>query len=132
MGDGSPPKDDRKVLVRGRDIITGLPQTAEITAAKIYEALHTPCKQILGAIREVLDKAPPELAGDILKKGIYIMGGGSLLYGIDRYLASELGLPVTLAKDPMMCAAMGVGHLAENVSLLPRIGRSTFMREEME
>ncbi|NLC32032.1 MAG: rod shape-determining protein [Clostridiales bacterium] len=131
-GTALPPKDDRKVLVRGRDIITGLPQTAEITAAKIYEALHTPCKQILGAIREVLDKAPPELAGDILKKGIYIMGGGSLLYGIDRYLASELGLPVTLAKDPMMCAAMGVGHLAENVSLLPRIGRSTFMREEME
>lgn len=131
-GTALPPKDDRKVLIRGRDIITGLPQTAEITATKIYEALHAPCKSILRAIRDVLDKAPPELAGDILKKGIYLMGGGSLLYGIDRYLASELGLPVTLAKDPMMCAAVGVGHLAENVNLLPRIGRSTFMRDETE
>ena len=131
-GTALPPKDERKVMVRGRDIITGLPQTAEITATKIYEALHAPCKQILAAIRAVLDTAPPELAGDILRKGIYLMGGGSLLYGLDRYLANELNLPVTLAKDPMMCAAQGVGNLAENASLLPRIGRSTFMRDETE
>lgn len=119
-------------MIRGRDIITGLPQTAEITSTKIYEALHAPCRQILKAICDVLDKAPPELAGDILRKGIFLMGGGSQLYGIDRYLASELGLPVTLAKDAMMCAAVGVGHLAENVNLLPRIGRSSFMRDENE
>ena len=131
-GTALPPKDERKVMVRGRDIITGLPQTAEITATKIYEALHAPCKQILAAIRAVLDTAPPELAGDILRKGIYLMGGGSLLYGLDRYLANELNLPVTLAKDPMLCAAQGVGNLAENASLLPRIGRSTFMRDETE
>lgn len=131
-GTALPVKDDRKVLIRGRDIITGLPQTAEVAAEKIYEALHAPCAGILKAIRDVLDMAPPELAGDILRKGIYLMGGGAQLYGVDRYLASELGLPVTLAKDAMLCAAVGVGHLAENASLLPRIGRSTFMRDENE
>jgi len=131
-GSALPLKEERKVMIRGRDIITGLPQTTEITSTKIYEALHAPCRQILKAICDVLDKAPPELAGDILRKGIFLMGGGSQLYGMDRYLASELGLPVTLAKDAMMCAAVGVGHLAENVNLLPRIGRSSFMRDENE
>lgn len=131
-GSALPIKEDRKVMIRGRDIITGLPQTAEITSTKIYEALSGPCKLILKAIREVLDKAPPELAGDIMRKGIFLMGGGSQLYGVDRYLASELGLPTMLAKDPMLCAAVGVGHLAENSNLLPRIGRSSFMREESE
>ena len=131
-GSALPMKEDRRVMIRGRDLITGLPQTAEMSASKIYEALHAPCRQILQAIRDVLDKAPPELAGDILRKGIYLMGGGSLLYGIDRYLANELGLPVLLAKDAMLCAAAGVGNLAENANLLHRIGRSTFMREENE
>ncbi len=131
-GSAVPVKEDRRVMIRGRDMITGLPQTAEVSVSKIYEALHAPCRQILQAIRDVLDKAPPELAGDILRKGIYLMGGGSQLYGIDRYLASELGLPVLLAKDAMLCAAVGVGNLAENANLLHRIGRSTFMREENE
>ncbi|NLZ89266.1 MAG: rod shape-determining protein [Clostridiales bacterium] len=131
-GSALPFKEERKVLIRGRDIITGLPQTAEITTTRIYEALQAPCRQILKAIRDVLDKAPPELAGDILRKGIYLMGGGAQLYGLDVFLATELGLPVTIAKDPMLCAAIGVGNLAENASLLPRIGRSAFMRDDIE
>ena len=131
-GSALPFKEERKVLIRGRDIITGLPQTAEITTTRIYEALQAPCRQILKAIRDVLDKSPPELAGDILRKGIYLMGGGAQLYGLDVFLATELGLPVTIAKDPMLCAAIGVGNLAENASLLPRIGRSAFMRDDIE
>ncbi len=129
-GSALPVKDERKVMIRGRDLITGLPQTAEITSAKIYEALQKPCLKILQAITSVLEKAPPELAGDVLRKGIYLMGGGAQLYGIEHFLASELGLPVVLAKDPMSCAAVGVGHLAENAELLPRIGRSNFMKDE--
>ncbi len=131
-GSALPLKEERKVLIRGRDIITGLPQTAEITSTRIYEALQAPCRKILKAIRDVLDKAPPELSGDILRKGIFLMGGGAKLSGFDRFLAFELGLPVTLAKDALMCAAVGVGHLAENAQLLPRIGRSAFMREDGE
>lgn len=131
-GSALPPREERKVLIRGRDIITGLPQTAEITSTKIYEALQTPCRKILKAIIEVLDKAPPELSGDILRKGIYLMGGGTMLTGFARFLAVELSLPVTLAKEAMMCTAMGVGHLADNAHLLSRIGRSAFMREDGE
>ncbi len=129
-GSALPVKEDRKVMIRGRDLITGLPQTAEITSAKIYEALKEPCGKILQAITSVLEKAPPELAGDVLRKGIYLMGGGSQLYGIEHYLAGELGLPVNLAKDPMICAVNGVGQLAEKPELLSRIGRSNFMKDE--
>lgn len=129
-GSALPVKEDRKVMIRGRDLITGLPQTAEITSSKIYDALQGPLNKILQAITSVLEKAPPELAGDVLRKGIYLMGGGSQLYGIEHYLASELGLPVILAKDPMICAVNGVGNLAENAELLNRIGRSNFMKDE--
>lgn len=129
-GSALPVKEDRKVMIRGRDLITGLPQTAEITSSKIYDALQGPLNKILQAITSVLEKAPPELAGDVLRKGIYLMGGGSQLYGIEHFLASELGLPVILAKDPLICAVNGVGNLAENAELLNRIGRSNFMKDE--
>ncbi len=129
-GSALPVKEERKVMVRGRDLITGLPQTAEISSLRIYEALHGPCLKILDTIREVLDKTPPELCGDILRKGIYLVGGGAQLYGLDRFLASELNLPVTLAKYPMLSAATGVGHMADNSDLLPKLTRSNFMRDE--
>ena len=131
-GSALPIKEERKIVIRGRDLITGLPQTAEITSLQLYEALQKPCRKILQAVTSVLEKAPPELAGDVLRKGIYLMGGGAQLYGMDHFLATELGIPVYLAKDPMNCAAMGVGHLAENAELLPRIGRSNFMKDEEE
>ena len=84
------------------------------------------------SIREVLDKTPPELCGDILRKGIYLVGGGAQLYGLDRFLASELNLPVTLAKDPMLSAAAGVGQMSDNSDLLPKLTRSNFMRDETD
>ena len=131
-GSALPVKEERKVVVRGRDSITGLPQTVEISSLRIYEALHGPCLKILDTIREVLDKTPPELCGDILRKGIYLVGGGAQLYGLDRFLASELNLPVTLARDPMLCAAVGVGHMSNNADLLPKLTRSNFMRDETD
>jgi rod shape-determining protein MreB len=129
-GSALPNKEERKVVVRGRDLITGLPQTAEISSNRFYEALHGPCLMILDTIREILDKTPPELCGDILRKGIYLVGGGAQLYSLDRFLASELNLPVTLARDPMLTAAVGVGNMAENAEILPRLTRSNFIRDE--
>jgi len=129
-GSALPISEERKVVVRGRDLITGLPQTAEISSNRFYEALHGPCLMILDAIREILDKTPPELCGDILRKGIYLVGGGAQLYGLDRFLAGELNLPVTLARDPMLSAAAGVGNMAENSEILPKLTRSNFMRDE--
>lgn len=129
-GAALPVAEERKVVVRGRDLITGLPQTAEISSNRFYEALRGPCLMILETIREVLDKTPPELCGDILRKGIYLMGGGAQLYGLDRFLASELGLPITLARDPMLTAAAGVGNMADNSEILHRLTRANFMRDE--
>jgi rod shape-determining protein MreB len=129
-GSALPGIEDRKVVVRGRDLITGLPQTAEIFSSRFYHALHGPCLKILDTIREILDKTPPELCSDILRKGIYLVGGGAQLYGFDRFLASELNLPVTLARDPMLTAVNGVGAMAERSDVLPKLTRSNFMRDE--
>lgn len=132
LGSALPLKEDRRVLVRGRDMITNLPQTVEISSAAVYEALKGICQAILGAIQHVLERTPPELAGDVMKSGIHLTGGASQLFGLDQYIASELDMPVLLARDPMGCAAMGVGHLADNIELLHRIGKSSFLREEGE
>lgn len=129
-GTALPSAEDRQVVVRGRDLITGLPQTAEISSSRFYQALHGPCLKILDTIREILDKTPPELCSDILRKGIYLVGGGAQLYGLDRFLASELSLPVTLARDPMLTAVTGVGTMAERSEVLSKLTRSTFMRDD--
>ena len=132
LGSALPLKEERRVLVRGRDMITNLPQTAEISSAAVYEALKGTCQAILGAIQNVLERTPPELAGDVMKSGIHLTGGASQLFGLDQFIASELDMPVLLARDPMGCAALGAGHLADNIELLHRIGKSSFLREEGE
>ena len=132
LGSALPMKEERRVLVRGRDLITNLPQTAEISSVQVYEALKSPCQAILAAIQYVLERTPPELAGDVMKSGIHLTGGGSQLFALDQYIASELDMPVLLARDPMSCAALGAGHLADNIELLHRIGKSSFLREEDE
>ncbi len=132
LGAALPLKEERRALVRGRDLITNLPQTAEISSAKVYEALQPTCQAILAAIQFVLERTPPELCGDIMRSGIHLTGGGAMLFGLDQYIASEMGIPVLLAKDPMSCAALGVGHLTENIEQLHRIGKSAFLRDETE
>ena len=132
LGSALPLKEERRVLVRGRDMITNLSQTAEISSSAVYEALKGTCQAILGAIQNVLERTPPELAGDVMKSGIHLTGGASQLFGLDQYIASELDMPVLLARDPMGCAALGAGHLADNIELLHRIGKSSFLREEGE
>ncbi|MBO2517063.1 MAG: rod shape-determining protein [Clostridiales bacterium] len=132
LGSALPLEDERRVTIRGRDLITNLPQTADLTSTSVYNALQDPCRAILAAIRFVLSNTPPELAGDILRSGIYLTGGGALLFGLDQYIASELDIPVRLAKDPALTAAQGVGQIAEHIEYLDRIGKSNFMREDLE
>ena len=132
LGAALPLKEERRVLVRGRDMITNLPQTAEITSTRVYEALKAPCQAILSAIQHVLERTPPDLAGDVMRSGIHLTGGGAQLFGLDQYIASELDMPVLMAREPMNCAVMGVGHLADNMEDLHKIGRSSFLREDGE
>ena len=128
LGSALPLKDDRRARIRGRDMVTNLPQTTEITSAQIYEAIREPCLAILGAIKWVLERTPPELAADIMHNGIYLTGGSALLYGMDQMIASELGIPVLLAKEPADCAVLGLGYLIENFELLEHMDRVSMLK----
>ncbi|NLO84329.1 MAG: rod shape-determining protein [Clostridiales bacterium] len=124
-----PLHDERRARIRGRDMVTNLPQTTEITSTQIYQAIREPCLAILGAIKWVLERTPPELAADVMHNGIYLTGGGALLYGLDQMIASELGIPVLLAKNATDCAALGLGNIIENFDLLQDLGKTTFLSQ---
>ena len=128
LGSALPLREERRARIRGRDMVTNLPQTTEITSTQIYQAIHEPCLAILDAIKWVLERTPPELAADVMHNGIYLTGGGSLLYGLDQMIASELGIPVLPAKEPMDCAALGLGNIIENYDLLQHLNRTSFLK----
>ncbi|GAB6273634.1 MAG: rod shape-determining protein [Peptococcaceae bacterium] len=95
--------------VRGRDLTSGLPKSVQVTRGQIYEAIKEPLAQVVSAVKDVLDRTPPELAADIVIKGIVMTGGSSLLRNIDTLLKVETKLPVYIAEDPISCVALGTG-----------------------
>ena len=101
-------------LVRGRDVAVGMPREVEITQRELVDALREPLGQVIHAVRQALEHAPPEIAADILDEGITMTGGGSLLPDIDLVLADETGLPVRVADSPLICVAMGAGKTLED------------------
>lgn len=110
-----------KYTVRGRDLLTGLPKTIEVSAEEIQEALQEPVMAIVEAVKSCLEKTPPELAADIMDRGIVMAGGGSLLRNLDQLIADETGMPVHIAEDPLSCVALGTGRVLENAEILRRI-----------
>ena len=98
-----------KTDVRGRDMVSGLPRSLEVSTEMILEATNEPLWIIIQGIRQVLEKTPPELAGDIYDKGIVVTGGGALLDGLSRVIAEQTGVPVYLADDPIASVALGTG-----------------------
>ncbi len=107
--------------VRGRDLVSGLPKTVEITSEEIYNALSEPVSNILEAITSTLEHTPPELAADIMDRGIVMAGGGSLLRGLDRLVSEQTGMPVHLADDPLLSVAYGTGRVLENIDVLRKV-----------
>jgi rod shape-determining protein MreB len=109
------PPDQKNVSmdVRGRDLVTGLPKTITVTSKECFIALEESVEAIIGAVKEVLERTPPELSADILNKGIVMTGGGSLVYGFDERLSRETNLPVYVAEDPISCVALGTGKLLD-------------------
>jgi rod shape-determining protein MreB len=95
--------------IRGRDLINGLPKTVKITSEEIREALSEPVGAIVEAVKAVLEKTPPELAADIIDRGVILTGGGALLRGLDRLLSEVTGVPAIVADDPLSCVALGTG-----------------------
>ncbi|MCS7093197.1 MAG: rod shape-determining protein [Patescibacteria group bacterium] len=106
----------RKIEIKGRDFYSGLPETFEVDEKIINEALAKPLKLILEGIREVLSQAPPELAADIVDKGIVLSGGSSLLTNIDRFFTHYLGLPAFVVEEPLLCVIRGIGLAIENLN----------------
>lgn len=107
--------------IRGRDLVLGLPKTIVVTSQQIEEALKEPVWQIIEAVKYTLEQTPPELASDIIERGIMMAGGGALLKNLDLLLAKETGMPVYVSEDALDCVVIGTGRAVENVELLKKI-----------
>jgi rod shape-determining protein MreB len=115
----------RTVEVKGRDLIDGIPKTVVIGDDEIREALREPIMTIVDAVRTALERTPPELAADIVDKGIVLTGGGALLKGLDLLLRQETNLPITVADDPLSCVALGTGKVLDELDLLKKVAIPT-------
>lgn len=114
------PDGQTKMEVRGRDGATGLPKTVEITPDEVTDAISDTLTKIVGAAKGVLEQIPPELASDIIDKGIVMSGGTALLRNLDRLMTENLGVPVSLAENPLLCVVLGTGLALENLDLYKR------------
>ena len=110
--------ESRTKEIRGRDLISGLPKTVEVNSKQVLSALSEPVSIIVEAIKYTLEKTPPELAADIMEAGIVLAGGGALLRGLDKLVASETGMPVHVADEPLNCVAVGTGAALEHIDSL--------------
>lgn len=121
IGSAFPEDEVRTMEVKGRDLVSGIPKTLEIDSKEIREALSEPINAILEAVRISLERTPPELAADIVDKGIVLAGGGALLRSMDVLLREETGLPVVIAEDPLSCVVLGSGKVLDELDLLKQV-----------
>lgn len=121
IGSAFPKAKEEKMMIRGRDLITGLPKNIEITSTEINEALKEPVNAIIDSIKFTLEKTPPELAADIMDRGIMLTGGGALLDGLDKLIKQETGMPVSIAENPLDCVALGTGKVLEEIETLKKV-----------
>ena len=120
VGAAMPLEAELLCQVRGRDQVTGLPKTITVTSTEITQAISEPISQILGAVKNVLERTPPELASDIIDQGIVLTGGGALLRRLDELIAQEAGVPCYPAPDPLRCVAIGAGLALDYLDLIKR------------
>lgn len=121
IGAAYPKPKEESVEVRGRDLITGLPKNLMITSSEITEALKEPVNAIVDSIKFTLEKTPPELAADIMDRGIMLTGGGALLSGLDKLIKEETGMPVSIADNPLDCVALGAGKVLDEIEVLKKV-----------
>jgi rod shape-determining protein MreB len=118
MGSAWPMEEELTADIRGRDLISGLPRTIQLTTEHVREALSEPVSAIVDVVKTTLDKTPPELAADIMEDGITVTGGGALLGGFDERLAHETGMPIRLAVEPLYSVVIGSGRALENIDAM--------------
>ena len=124
IGSAFPTGDEKTLEIKGRDIVAGLPKTLTITSEEIRGALKEPVSQIVDAVRSTLDKCEPELAADLVDRGLVLSGGSSQLKGLDKLLAQQTGLPVTVADDPLSAVAEGTGVVMNELDFLAKNKRA--------
>ena len=125
VGSAYPVAGLAKAEIRGRDLMTGLPRTITVTPEEIRRAVEEPVTQIIDTVKATLDSTPPELAADIIDRGLILTGGGALLSGLDERMRAETGMPVVVAEAPLDCVAVGSGRCIEDFDTLRRV----FMRD---
>jgi rod shape-determining protein MreB and related proteins len=112
-GSAYPLEEEIKVVLRGRDLLTGLPKAVEVSSVELREGIAGPVNTIVAEVRAALEETPPELVADIMEHGIMLAGGGALLHGLDRRIGAETKMPVHIAEDPLSCVARGAGKMVE-------------------
>jgi len=123
IGSAYPMDPEQEAEIRGRDLVTGLPKTLVISSEEVREAMNEPLTAIIDAIKSTLDKTPPELAADIMDRGIMLAGGGSLLHGMCERVRDETQMPVNLAESPLTCVVVGSGRSLEEFDTLHRLSQ---------
>jgi len=121
LGSAFPAKDEPHAEIRGRDLVSGLPKTVLISAAEIRGAIDEPITLIIDVVKSTLDKCPPELAGDVMDRGIALTGGGALLRGLDQRIREETGMPVHIADSPLDSVVLGTGKCVEDFDTLRQV-----------
>jgi rod shape-determining protein MreB len=114
-------EQEEEMEIKGRDLVAGIPKTMKISSVEVREALSEPLQQIVDALMQSLEKTPPELASDIVDRGIVMTGGGSLLRGIDMLLREATNLPITVAEDPLSCVVLGTGKILDDPSQYEKV-----------
>lgn len=117
IGSAGDPEGIENMEIRGRDLLTGLPKTIEITAKEICSALHDTVYAIVDTVKNTLEKTPPELAADVMDRGIVLTGGGALLHNLDKVISDETNMPVLIAEEPLDCVAIGTGLALDHIHL---------------
>jgi rod shape-determining protein MreB and related proteins len=121
LGSAYPLEEELHAEIRGRDLLSGLPKTVVVSTEDIRRAVEEPVAAIVDAVKSTLDRTPPELAADLAEQGVVLTGGGSLLHGLAARLEHETGMPITVARDPLNCVAIGSGQCLEEFEALKQV-----------
>src|ERR687884_112196 len=124
-GSAYPLEEELAVTLRGRDVVTGLPKAVDVSSVELRDAISQPVSELIEVVKLALEETPPELVADIMQNGITLAGGGALLKGLDKRLAIETKMPVTIADDPLTCVVRGAGRIVEGLEQYGRVLRSS-------
>jgi rod shape-determining protein MreB len=121
IGSGFPLEEELKMEAKGRDLVSGLPKTVTVSSEEVREALSEPVNAVVETVRDTLERTPPELSSDLVDRGIYLTGGGALLRGMDKLLASVTDIPIHVTEDPLTTVVMGTGKILDELSTLREV-----------